>query len=105
MISARISLRGPSVQRCFLVAALGDEALEHLTLMINRPPEIVFHAVDLHENFVEMPASLPEIPHRLDTTAPDLGLEDGAEPVPPEPHRFVGDIDAALVKQVLHIPQ
>jgi hypothetical protein len=64
--------------------------------VINSAPEIVFHAVDLHENLVEMPASMAEIPHRLDPATADLGRENRAEPVPPEPHRLVRDVDAAL---------
>jgi hypothetical protein len=37
------SLRGPSVQRCFPVTTLRDEALVHFSLVINGAPEIVLH--------------------------------------------------------------
>jgi hypothetical protein len=48
---------------------------------------------------------MPEGAHRLNTTATDLGSEDGAESVPPEPHRLVRDVDPALVQQIFHVPQ
>ncbi len=89
----------------FLIPPFRDEALEHLSFVIDGAPEIVFHPVDLHENLVEMPPTMPEIPHRLDAAAPNLGREDGAEPLPPKPHRLMGDVDASLVQQVLDVPQ
>lgn len=48
---------------------------------------------------------MPEVPDRLNTTATDLGREDGAETVPPEPDRLMRDVDAALMQQVLNVPQ
>jgi hypothetical protein len=45
------------------------------------------------------------MPHRLDPVSPDLGRENRPQLIPPEPHRFVGDVDAALVEQVLDLPQ
>ena len=33
----------------------------------------------------------------------DLGGEHRAEPVPPKPHRFVADIDATFMQQILNI--
>jgi hypothetical protein len=42
--------------------------------------------------------------HRLNAATTDLGSEDRPEPVPPEPHRLMGDVDAALVQQVLDVP-
>ncbi len=73
--------------------------------MIDGPPEIALHLIDLHDHLVEGPASLPEIPYRLDLTTPDLRRENRPEPVSPEPHRFMGDVDPSLVQQVLDIQQ
>ncbi|KAF0231185.1 MAG: hypothetical protein FD175_1054 [Beijerinckiaceae bacterium] len=73
--------------------------------MISRAPEVVFLAVDLHEDLVKMPPPMAESPHRLNAVSPDLSSQNGSEPVPPEPHRLVGDIDTPLVKQILDIPQ
>ena len=43
--------------------------------------------------------------HSLDPFAPDLGGEHRAEPVPPEPHGLMADLDAALVQEVLDVAQ
>jgi hypothetical protein len=98
-------LSDSALQRCFLVAALRDEALEHFDFVINSAPEVVFHAVDLHENLVEMPPTMPEIPHRLDPAPPDLRRENRPKAVPPEPHRLMRNVDPALVQQVLDVPE
>jgi hypothetical protein len=38
------------------IPALRDEHLEHFAFVINRPPEIMRLSVDLHKNFVQVPA-------------------------------------------------
>lgn len=43
-----------------LVSTLRDEAFQHLAFVIDGAPEVVLHAIDLHEHFVEMPAPMPE---------------------------------------------
>ena len=48
---------------------------------------------------------MPEVPHRLDPTTPDLSRENGPEPVPLEPRCLMRDVDAALVQQVLDLAQ
>ena len=40
--------------------------------------------------------------HR-DLLASDLGGDHQAEPVPPEPHRLVADVDAALVQLLIDV--
>jgi len=62
-------------------------------------------AVDFDEHLIEMPAPVSEAPHPVDTLTPDLASEQGAEPAPPQPHRFVASIDSALEKQVLDVTQ
>jgi hypothetical protein len=39
----------------------------------------------------------------LNASLPDLGGKQRTEPVPPEPHRLVADINAALEKQILYL--
>ena len=39
----------------------------------------------------------------LNPISSDLGGEHRAEPVPPEPKRFVADIDATLMQQILDV--
>jgi hypothetical protein len=44
-------------------------------------------------------------PHALDALSADLVGEHRTEPVPPEAHRLVADVDAALEQQVLDVPK
>ncbi len=87
------------------VTSLGNEAFAHFTLVINSPPEIVPLAVDLYEDFIQVPAAVPEMPHRLDAIATYLCGKHSPEPVPPEAHRFMSNVDAPFVQQVLDIGQ
>ena len=38
-----------------------------------------------------------------DTPIADLASKHRPEPMPPEPHRLVADVDPSLVKQILHV--
>jgi hypothetical protein len=55
-------------------------------------------------NLVRVPAPAAR-PHPGNPTFANLGGEQRAEPVPPKPHRFVADLDAAFVQQILNIWQ
>jgi len=46
-----------------------------------------------------------ETPHPRHTLAADLTRKYRAEPVPPESHRLMAEVDPALEKQILHIPK
>jgi hypothetical protein len=48
---------------------------------------------------------MAEAAHAADPLAADVGREQRPEPVLPEPHGFVANIDAALEQQILHVPQ
>jgi hypothetical protein len=43
--------------------------------------------------------------HCFDEPSPDLAGEHRAVPVPPVPHGLVADLDAALVQEILDVPQ
>ena len=62
-------------------------------------------AVQLHVNLVEMPPPVPEASHPAHPLAGYVASEHRTEPVHPEPHRLVADVDAALKQQVLDIPE
>src|SRR6056297_1346059 len=102
----------PMLLQCFLeefecglpVTRLRDEAFQHLAFVINSTPQVVLFAIDLHEHLVQTPAP-PAGAHALDPPLSDLGGEDRTEPMPPEPDGLVADVDAALMEQVLDIPQ
>ena len=73
--------------------------------MIDSTPKVVFHAIDLHENFVEVPQSLTEMTHRPHPAATDLYREDRPEAVPPKADCRRRDVNAALMQQVFDIPK
>ena len=43
--------------------------------------------------------------HSRNPTFPDFRGEHRPEPVPPEPHRFMADVDAPFMQQILHIAE
>jgi len=71
---------------------------------MNGAPSRVLYTIDFHEHLIEMPPPIAERPSRLDSAAMDLGREDGAKQVPPEPYRLMRDVDSAFVQQVLDVP-
>jgi len=46
-----------------------------------------------------------ERPHPIDPFAADLSGEHWPEPVPPEPHGLITNVDAALGQEVLDVSQ
>ena len=72
--------------------------------MVDSPPRVVRLAIDLYEHLVQMPLPLRPGAQPLGTFLADLRSENQAEPVPPEPHRLVADVDAALVQKILYVP-
>ena len=87
------------------VPFLGDVALQDFTLLVDRSPQVMTLAVDLHEHLVEMPFPLPEATHVVYPLPSDVGSKHRPEPVPPEPHCLVAEVNPALEKQVLDVPQ
>jgi hypothetical protein len=92
-------------QRRSRVPRLGDVGFQHLALVIDGTPEVVHLAVDLHVDLVEMPPPMREGAHMLTPFPADLASEHRPKPIPPEPHRFAADVDAALEQQLLDVPK
>jgi transposase len=92
-------------QRRLVVTALADESFQNISFVIDGTPQVMRLAVDLHEHLVEMPLPVAEMSAACDAPTTDLGRNDRPEPVPPEAHAFVADLDAALVQHVLDVPQ
>ena len=65
---------------------------------------MVSDAVDLHEDFVEVPAPLGQGWHPADPSSQYLGREHGTKAVPPQPHALMADLDAPL-RQVPDVAQ
>ena len=73
--------------------------------MIDSSPQIVLLTVDLHKHLVEVP-SLMDIGLRLVNALPaDVGYEHRLEPLPPELHGLIANIDVAPGQPVLNVAQ
>ncbi len=92
-------------QGSFAVPGLGDVAFGHFTLMVDRAPKVMLHAIDFDENLVEMPTPVPEGAHGRGPIPANPSAENLPEAVPPEANRLMGDVDAALVEQILDVAQ
>lgn len=88
-------------ERCRLVAGLRDVALEDLALVIDGAPQIHHLAIELHEHLIKVPSPVAKAAHPRDSLALDFSREHRTEPVPPQPHRLMTNVDAALEQQVL----
>ena len=60
-------------------------------------------SVDLHEDLVQTPPPLGDLPHLARATNADLASKDRTEPVYPEPYALMADVDPALVKKILDV--
>ena len=85
------------------VAAL-DEKVEHLALIIDSAPQPEFSATNLDDHLVEVPAPAARS-HPFDPALPDLGRKHWPEALPPEPDRFMADLNAALMQQILDVAE
>lgn len=92
-------------QCCLLIACLGDDAFQHLTLVIDGAPKVVGHPIDLDENFIQVPLLVSASAHRFHTFAPNLGDLHQPKPVPPVPHGLMASLDAAFVQQIFDVAQ
>lgn len=93
------------LQSCGFVTLSGNVRFQDLTLMVHRTPQVMSLAVDLYEHLIKVPAPVSNAPHSADPLPADVCGKQRSEPVPPEPHRLVTNINAALEKQIFNIPQ
>ncbi len=73
--------------------------------MIDGSPEIVGLSVDLHEHLVQVPLPLGDMTHVAGAADADLAGEHRPEPINPQPHALMADIDPALMEKVFDIPK
>ena len=73
--------------------------------MIDRSPQVHHLAIELDVHLVEVPAPMAEPAHVGNALPADVPGEHRAEPVPPEAHRLVADVDATLEQQILDVAQ
>ncbi len=73
--------------------------------MIHSPPKIVHLAVDLDEYLVQVSLPVRICVYLADHFIADLCGKYWAKSVPPKSNRFVADVDAAFVQEVVHVPK
>ena len=87
--------------RCGLgIPSALDEEIQHLTLVVDRPPEPVFAAADRNHHFIKMPMIAWSRPRTADISRdrrPEL------QELPP--NRLVGCVDTSLGQHFLDIPK
>ena len=91
----------PKETRRGMPIALGlHQDVDHVAVLVNRPPEILLPSPDIHEQLVQIPrvaqapAPLPQRARVLQTERPT-----------PVPNTLVADRDAPLGQQVLRIAE
>ena len=85
------------------VSLLRDKGFQHLAFVVDGSPKVLVFAVDLHEHLIEVPPPIRTRPHPIHPLLADLGGEDRAKTVPPEPDRLMAHLDPALVEKVLDV--
>jgi hypothetical protein len=90
--------RSPATPSC------GHKNFKYFALVIDGTPEVVRLAINSDKYFVQVPA-LVRARMMMNSMPADLGGKQRTDPVPPEPHRLVADIDTALKQQVLDLAQ
>ncbi len=71
--------------------------------MVDRSPQVMGLAIDLHEAFVEVPAPLGHLAKLLRSTFLYFAGHHRTKAVPPETNRLVRDVDAAFVEKVFDV--
>jgi hypothetical protein len=74
-------------------------------VLSQRLPKVVRLAVDLLEHLIQVPLPIRIYAHLADPFLVDLSGKQRAKSVPPVPHNFVADVDAALVRKVLDVSE
>lgn len=62
-------------------------------------------AIEFYEYLVEVPTPIRVATVLVDVPFPELSREDRINPVSPEPHRLMSDVNAGLKQKILHFPQ
>ncbi len=93
------------LQRGPAIPPLAGEGLKHRAFVIHGMPQVVRFPIDPDERFIQMPSPLGMTSMLLNALLPDLRGKHWTKPVPPEPPRFVADIDALLKQEIFDLPQ
>ena len=82
------------------ISVLGEQNIDHLSILIDSPSQIEALALDGDEEFVDMPEVAES--SLFPTHCSGVGW---AEFLTPISDRFVGDKDSSLYKQVFYVPK
>ncbi len=90
--------------RCGLaIATLYTEAFESLPFTIDCAPKVVLLSIYFHEHFIQMPLPIRMRTKLLNPFSLNIRSEHRTKSIPPEPHRFVADIDATFMQKIFDI--
>ncbi len=77
-----------------------NQDVDHVSILVHSPPEVMPLPLDVHEEFVQVPdISQPSLP------APQSAGVFGSELPTPLPDGLVGDDDASLRQEFLDVPE
>ena len=93
------------LQSCLFVPLFRDIAFKNLSFVIDRPPQIMRLAVDLHKHLIEVPAPMAEALHTAHSLSPDIRSEHRSKAIPPQPHGLVTNVNSTLEQQILDVPK
>ena len=85
------------------VPFLRHVTLQDLALVVDRTPQVMRLAIDIHIHLIEMPLPLAEAAHSGDTLPANIRGKERTEAVPPQSYRLMAKIDATL-KQMGWLP-
>jgi len=101
-----MATRYNSITFSTLLCDLGawGKRLQYFAFVINGTSQVVRLAVNLHEHFIQVPLPIGVCAGAGYVFCGFL-QQKSAQIGPPESNRFMADVDAALVQQVLNIPE
>ncbi len=80
------------------ISTLGDQNIDHVSILIDGPPKIEALTLDSDEEFIDVPdIAEPPLP------PPQISRIGRTEFSTPVSDRFVGDKDSSLCKQVFYV--
>ena len=102
-----VALQSPlhKAQRRSFVPFPGDEGFQDLPFLIDRTPQLHHLTIQLHVHLIEMPAPVTKALHPVHPLAANVAGKQWSEPVPPEPHGLMSNVDPGLEQQVFGIAQ
>jgi hypothetical protein len=82
------------------IALFRDVTLRHLIFVIGGSPQIMHLAVDPDVHLVEALFPVTHTAHPVYALAVNIGCKQRTNGIPPEPHRFVTNVDPVLEQEV-----